>query len=52
MSKKRKGIMKSLKKKGLAALAAGHGDVNYPLLMGSKLKLDVGEDSYTIQWSE
>lgn len=29
---------------------AGHGNVNYPLLMGAELKLDVGEDSYTLEW--
>ena len=29
---------------------AGHGDVNYPLLMGARLKLDVSEDGYTMEW--
>ncbi len=29
---------------------AGHANVNYPLLMGVKLKLDVREDSYTMEW--
>ena len=29
---------------------AGHGEVNYPLMMGTKLKLDVNEDSYTLEW--
>ena len=29
---------------------AGHGNANYPLLMGAKLKLDVSEDSYTLEW--
>ena len=31
---------------------AGHGEVNYPLLMGTKLKLDVNEDGYTLEWLE
>ena len=29
---------------------AGHGDVNYPLLMGAKIKLNVGEDNFTMEW--
>ncbi len=29
---------------------AGHDDVNYPLLMGAKLKLEVREDGYTMDW--
>lgn len=29
---------------------AGHGEVNYPLLMGAKVRLDVGEDEYTLEW--
>lgn len=29
---------------------AGHGDVNYPLLMGAELKLEVSEDGYTMEW--
>ncbi len=29
---------------------AGHGENNYPLLMGVKVKLDVSEDSYTLKW--
>lgn len=29
---------------------AGHDDINYPLLMGSKVMLKVDEDSYTIEW--
>ena len=31
---------------------AGHADVNYPLLMGTKAKIDVGEDSYTLEWMQ
>ena len=29
---------------------AGHGERNYPLLMGERVKLDVTEDSFTLQW--
>ena len=29
---------------------AGHGDVNYPLLMGAETKLEVNADSYTLSW--
>ena len=29
---------------------AGHGNVNYPLLMGVKLKLDVSKNGYTMEW--
>ena len=29
---------------------AGHGDVNYPLLMGAEMKLHVGEGSFTMEW--
>lgn len=29
---------------------AGHGDVNYPLLMGVPAHLSVGEDSFTLGW--
>lgn len=29
---------------------AGHGDVNYPLLMGARARLDVGSDSFTLNW--
>ncbi|MBR2761423.1 MAG: LD-carboxypeptidase [Solobacterium sp.] len=29
---------------------AGHGEANYPLLMGEKARLEVTEDSYTIEW--
>ena len=32
------------------AFPAGHGNVNYPLLMGVKLKLDVSEEGYTMEW--
>ena len=28
----------------------GHGDYNYPLLMGAKARLEVGEESYTLSW--
>ena len=28
----------------------GHGDYNYPLLMGAKARLEVGEKSYTLSW--
>lgn len=31
---------------------AGHGDVNYPLLMGEKLSLDVVGERYTMEWLE
>lgn len=30
---------------------AGHGAVNYPLLMGAWLKLDVREDSFKMEWT-
>jgi len=29
---------------------AGHGDVNYPLLMGTDMKLNVGDDNFTMEW--
>lgn len=29
----------------------GHGDYNYPLLMGARAKLAVGEESYTLSWN-
>ena len=29
---------------------AGHGDKNYPMLMGENVKLDVSEDGFTIEW--
>ena len=29
---------------------AGHDNVNYPLLMGSEIRLQVDKDSYTIEW--
>ena len=29
---------------------AGHGDTNYPLLMGQVAQLDVSSDSYTLSW--
>ncbi|MBQ9042612.1 MAG: LD-carboxypeptidase [Eggerthellaceae bacterium] len=29
---------------------AGHGDANYPLLMGAKATLDVSGDGYTLSW--
>ncbi|MBO7697663.1 MAG: hypothetical protein J6S38_01355, partial [Erysipelotrichaceae bacterium] len=29
---------------------AGHGNVNYPLLMGAKLKLNVNKETYTLEW--
>jgi len=29
---------------------AGHGDKNYPMLMGENVKLDVSEDEFTIEW--
>ena len=32
------------------AFPAGHGQVNYPLLMGSKLQLTVSENGYTMEW--
>ena len=31
-------------------ILAGHGDVNYPLLMGSPMKLTVSNGSYTLEW--
>nr|MCR5420409.1 hypothetical protein [Lachnospiraceae bacterium] len=31
---------------------AGHGDVNYPLLMGEKVHLSVSDGSYTITWND
>ena len=30
---------------------AGHGDTNYPLLMGATARLDVADGSYTLGWS-
>ena len=30
---------------------AGHGDVNYPLLMGAEAILDVSAESYTLSWA-
>ena len=30
---------------------AGHGNVNYPLLMGEKVYLNVSKDSFTLSWS-
>lgn len=29
---------------------AGHGDTNYPLLMGTEVKLEVKEDSFSLEW--
>lgn len=29
---------------------AGHGDVNYPLLMGVKVRLEVSDGSFTLSW--
>ena len=29
---------------------SGHGDVNYPLLMGEEIHLNVSDDSYTQKW--
>ncbi len=29
---------------------AGHGDRNFPLLMGGQVRLDVGDDSFTLEW--
>ena len=29
---------------------SGHGTVNYPLLMGAPMRLNVTEDSYTLEW--
>ena len=29
---------------------AGHGEVNFPLLMGAPAKLEVSADSYTLCW--
>lgn len=29
---------------------AGHGERNYPLLLGEEVTLDVGEDSFTVEW--
>lgn len=31
---------------------AGHATTNYPLLMGVNVKLDVGGDGFTLEWSE
>ena len=31
---------------------AGHGNVNYPLLMGAEVTLTVTEDSFTLSWTE
>lgn len=30
---------------------AGHGQVNYPLLMGEEVRLDVGEKEFTLKWN-
>lgn len=29
---------------------AGHGEINYPLLMGENVKLDVKKDGFTLEW--
>ena len=29
---------------------AGHGNTNYPLLMGAEVKLDVSENSFSLEW--
>ena len=31
---------------------AGHGENNYPLLMGAKVRLNVGQDEFTLEWAE
>nr|MBQ6241191.1 LD-carboxypeptidase [Lachnospiraceae bacterium] len=31
---------------------AGHGDVNYPLLLGEKVRLQVSEDGFTLEWTD
>ena len=31
---------------------AGHGEKNYPLLMGAKVRLSVTQDSFTIEWPD
>lgn len=31
---------------------AGHGDINYPLLMGVPAILDISADSYTLSWAD
>lgn len=31
---------------------AGHGEKNYPLLMGEKVRLSVTQDSFTIEWPD
>ena len=31
---------------------AGHGDVNYPLLMGATVHLSVSGDSFTVTWPD
>ena len=29
---------------------AGHGEINYPLLMGVKTRLTVQQDQFSIEW--
>ncbi|MBQ9827210.1 MAG: LD-carboxypeptidase [Lachnospiraceae bacterium] len=31
---------------------AGHGEYNYPLLMGAEVRLDVGDDGFTLEWMD
>ena len=31
---------------------AGHGEKNYPLLMGEKVRLSVTQDSFTLEWAD
>ena len=33
-------------------MPSGHGDVNYPLLMGEQAHLDVTEEGFTLSWSD
>ena len=35
---------------GYSQYAAGHGSVNYPLLMGENVRLSVAADGYTLEW--
>jgi muramoyltetrapeptide carboxypeptidase len=44
-------LLKNFKVPVAFGFPAGHGDVNYPLLMGAEVKLDVNADSYTLSWA-
>ena len=43
-------FIKDRNKPAAFGFPAGHGSINYPLLMGSKVRLEVKDGSYTIEW--